>query len=57
MAESIARVVDWESCGVQLAGVYLNGFDALEAICSIHPDIVITDIKMPVMSGLELIRK
>lgn len=57
VAETIARVIDWEACGVQLSGVYLNGFDALEAIRSIHPDIVITDIKMPVMSGLELIRK
>ena len=57
VAESIEKVVDWSACGVQLAGVYLNGFDALEAIRSLHPDIVITDIKMPVMSGLELIRR
>ncbi len=57
VAESIEKVVDWSACGVQLAGVYLNGFDALEAIRSLHPDIVITDIKMPVMSGLELIRQ
>ena len=45
VAESIEKVVDWSAYGVQLAGVYLNGFDALEAIRSLHPDIVITDIK------------
>lgn len=32
-----------------------NGQDALEALKRIHPDIIITDIQMPKMSGTELI--
>lgn len=55
--ESISKTVNWHACGVTLAGVCKNAFEALEAIKNQHPDIVITDIKMPVMDGLELIHK
>lgn len=55
--ESISKNVNWHSCGVTLSGVCKNAFEALEAIKNQHPDIVITDIKMPVMDGLELIHK
>lgn len=55
--ESISKTVNWHACGVTLAGVCKNAFEALGAIKDKQPDIVITDIKMPVMDGLELIRK
>src|SRR5450432_4579013 len=32
-----------------------NGQDALEALKRIHPDLIVTDIQMPKMSGTELI--
>ncbi len=34
-----------------------NGADGFEAICRLQPDMVITDIRMPVMSGLEMLEK
>lgn len=57
VAEAISRQVDWESCGAVLCRVCLNAFEAQRAVEEVRPDIIITDIKMPVMDGLELIRR
>ena len=40
-----------------VSGSYENGFDALEAGIPLEPDIIITDIKMPYVTGIELIRR
>ncbi len=55
--ESISHLVDWEKSNTELIATCLNAFDAFRAIEAQKPDIVITDIKMPVMDGLELIRR
>ncbi|MBQ8537874.1 MAG: helix-turn-helix domain-containing protein [Clostridia bacterium] len=52
---ALERMVDWEKEGFRLLGCYVNGKAALEACCQQPPDLVITDIKMPLCSGLELI--
>lgn len=57
VVESMSSIVDWESEGFILSATCLNGFQALDAIREFSPDIVITDIRMPVMDGIELIRK
>ena len=57
IVESISKIVDWESHGFTLTDTCLNGFQALEAIKRSQPDIVITDIKMPVIDGIQLIQK
>lgn len=53
--ECIAYQIDWANYDVEMAGTAVNGEDALEKIHTLHPDIVITDIKMPVMNGIELL--
>lgn len=49
--------ISWEQYGVRLIGTACNGAEALEKIRWYEPDIVITDIQMPVINGLELIRQ
>lgn len=55
--ESIRSLIDWESLGIEVVGVCKNGLEAYDAILDSYPDIVLTDIKMPGLSGLELIEK
>lgn len=52
----IRSMVNWRELNIEVCGTALNGQAALGLIETTLPDIVITDIKMPVMSGLELIR-
>ncbi len=55
--EGIAKIIDWEGSGFSLIGAAQNGVEAFEIICREGPEVVITDLKMPVLSGLELIAK
>ncbi len=52
--QGIIQKIDWQANGFILAGDAANGREALELAQKIHPDVVMTDIKMPFMSGLEL---
>jgi two-component system, response regulator YesN len=55
--EGIASIVDWKGCGTTLIKMAHNGLMAFDLIKQDPPDIVITDIKMPGLSGIELIEK
>lgn len=50
------RLYDWAAFGAELIGEAEDGEDALRFCRSFAPDIVITDITMPVMDGLALFR-
>jgi two-component system, response regulator YesN len=52
---AIKTIIPWDKCGLELVGTASNGKAAIEKINSLHPDIIITDIKMPVMDGIEMI--
>lgn len=54
--ESIRKNVPWAENGIEYAGDAPDGEMALPQILEKKPDIVITDIKMPFMDGLELTR-
>lgn len=55
--KGLMKLIDWEACGFQIVGEADNGEDALELIKRVQPALVITDIRMPVIDGLELIRQ
>ena len=48
------RGIDWESLGFTVVGTAQNGKEVLEMMDELHPNLVISDIKMPFMDGLEL---
>ncbi|WP_051052245.1 response regulator, partial [Paenibacillus sonchi] len=60
--DDIKSVVDgltamsWEDQGIQVAGVSGNGEEGLKLIAEVRPDLVITDIRMPRMDGLSMLR-
>ncbi|MCD8189443.1 MAG: response regulator [Clostridiales bacterium] len=53
----ILRKLDWENLGFSVANYAKNGQEALELAEEMQPDVVMTDIKMPYMDGLELGRR
>lgn len=55
--ETIAALIDWKALGIELIGSACDGIEAYNIILDEYPDIVMTDIKMPGLSGLELIQK
>jgi len=54
--EGIKCLLDWEVLGFTLAGEAANGEQALSLIVREKPDIVLLDIRMPKMSGLDVVR-
>ena len=50
-------IIDWREYGCTHAGYALDGAEALEFIERNRPDIIVTDIRMPGVDGLELIRR
>ena len=53
----LASICDWNSIGITLCSTASNGRDAYHMIMNENPDIVLIDIKMPFMNGIEIIRE
>jgi len=53
--EHLKKIIDWNSCGFEIIGAAADGEEAMELIDRLAPDLVITDIRMPFMDGLQLI--
>ncbi len=57
IVEGLKTLIDWERHGIELCGDAGNGAAAFAMIQELSPDIIIMDIRMPVISGLELLEK
>lgn len=56
ICQTIAKMIDWSALGIKLVGLCKDGIEAYNMILDESPDIVLTDIKMPGLSGLDLIK-
>ena len=54
--QGLICAVDWKTMGITEIQEASNGAEGVEKVKSFHPDIVITDICMPIVSGLDLIK-
>lgn len=54
--QGLRNLIDWNSCGYEVVDEAGNGEEALELIAELKPELVITDIRMPVLDGLGLIQ-
>lgn len=54
---ALSSTINWKDHGFDFIGTASNGVEAYEIILKERPDIVITDLTMPQMDGMELIRK
>lgn len=55
--KGIAYTMDWMSMGCVIVGEASNGKEGVEKILELEPDIVIADIMMPYMDGMEMLRQ
>lgn len=54
--EGLKKIIDWNGYGFYICGEASNGFRGVTQIRELNPDLVIVDVKMPIMDGLEMIR-
>lgn len=55
--EGLAAGFPWQEAGFEIVGMAEDGEEALEIVAKTRPDVVITDIKMPFVDGLEFIAR
>ena len=53
--EGMQLWINWPELGFEICGTSSNGAEALEKIGQLQPDLVVTDVRMPGMDGLEMI--
>lgn len=56
LRQGFKNMVDWRKHNFVIVGEASNGEEAIDKINTLSPDIVVTDVKMPIMDGIELTR-
>ena len=56
ITQGLSSILNWEEYDIEISGTARNGEEALDCIFSRGTDILVTDIRMPEMTGLELIK-
>lgn len=55
--QGLSVLIDWEKEGFEIAGTAANGLEAIRFLKNNEVDLILADIRMPAMSGLELLEK
>ena len=55
--QGLQLMIDWEKYGFRVDTICEDGEEAIRLIRHSPPDLIVTDIRMPLMDGLELIAK
>lgn len=55
--DGIAQSIDWQNLGIEIVGLAKNGAEGLAMFRETTPEIVLSDIQMPIMDGLALAKK
>lgn len=55
--EGLTKLIPWDSLNFTVVGTAANGFEALEKYNELQPNLVVADIRMPGMDGIQLIEK
>ncbi len=55
--KGIRYYIDWKSYDIEVVGEAADGQSAINAALTLLPDIVVTDIKMPIMNGIEMAKE
>ena len=56
IVQGLSALIDWEKEGFEIVGTAGNGSEAVEFLKSNPVDLILADIKMPVMNGLEFLK-
>jgi DNA-binding NarL/FixJ family response regulator len=51
--KSLKRVIEADTEDIEVVGIAVNGADAVSAVGTLKPDLVLMDVRMPVMDGVE----
>lgn len=57
ITEGLSVLIDWEKEGCKIVKTASNGMEAYEYLKENRVDLIIADIKMPIMTGLELLER
>lgn len=57
ICQGTAHIFPWDMVGLQVAATFTSGKQALEYVHKNHVDVILTDIRMPLMSGLEIAKE
>ena len=57
LLQAVCQLIDWQALGFRLVGRASNGLDALQLVEELQPDFLLTNIRMPFISGTALTRQ